>query len=90
MTGLIGVIKGEVQQFKYNQTVGDAGGRIQTIERQLSSCAQIKWCMCTLCTAQSKIDILKPQMICLLCFDSKLLNRNHIFVCFVDVPGCPS
>ena len=47
MTGLMGVIKGEGQQFRCNQTLGDAGGGIQTIERQLSFWAQSKWCMCT-------------------------------------------
>ena len=42
----MGVIKGEVQQFRYNQALGDAGAGIQTIEWQLSFCAQSKWCMC--------------------------------------------
>ena len=79
VTGWMGVINGEVQQFRYNQTLGDAGGGIQTIERQLSFCAQSKWCMCTV-----QIYILKPQMIFSLCFEQK--SQVCVFCQYATLP----
>ena len=77
----MGVIKGEGQQFRCNQTLGDAGGGIQTIERQLSFCAQSKWGMCRV---QNFYFEASNDFFCC------VLNRNHKLVCFVNMPRCPS